>query len=216
MQVEAKIYYFSVAVWCSILNRPLLELNKWILVPTTFICVHPINYIKICFVKGLCYFSGTVCSLECGHNWLLKLASNRAGHHPGCFTPGLAVSRVLQKLGLNCVQERHRKSETPSPGQDEIVHAFWRTLVGQCCWPKWWRKASQTICKKRRWHTLSSLRAARLLFTNCRFHLLFVTLQSLIRGRFQKSFLSKRSFWSSATAMKCRPSSSCDLSCWQN
>ena len=42
--------------------------------------------------------------------------------------------------------------------------------------------------------TLSSLGAGRLLFTNCRFHLLFVTLQSLIRGRRQKRFLSKRSF----------------------
>ena len=43
--------------------------------------------------------------------------------------------------------------------------------------------------------TLSSLRAARLLFTNCRFHFLFVTLQSLIRGRLLKRFLSKRPFY---------------------
>ena len=111
------------------MNRPPLELNKKTLVPTTFICVHPTYYIKLCFVKGICYFSGTVCSLKCGHNWLLKLASNRAGHHSGCLTPGLAVPRVLQKLGLNCVQECRRKSETPSPVQNEISCFFGGLLL---------------------------------------------------------------------------------------
>ena len=54
------------------------------------------------------------------------------------------------------------------------------------------RQVRQSV--KRAAGTRSSLRAARLLFTNCRFHLLFVTLQSLIRGRLQKRFLSKLSF----------------------
>ena len=42
--------------------------------------------------------------------------------------------------------------------------------------------------------TLSSLRAARLLFTNCRFHLLFVTLQSLIPGRLRSAFYQNALF----------------------
>ena len=31
-----------------------------------------------------------------------------------------------------------------------------RSFLEDFCWPKWWRKASQTMCKKRRWHTVFS------------------------------------------------------------
>ena len=86
---------------------------------------------------------------------------------------------------------RTGRSKSPSKvGLELCLGAFWRTFVGQSDDGRQVRQ-----CVKSAAGTLSSLRAARLLFTNCRFYLLFVTGQSLIRGRLQKRFLSKRSFF---------------------